>query len=159
MSTYNGFNIRNLYSFERYPYMKEEVILQSFMTEIIDYDLPKEVLEVIKIAWNSRFWEKSGYDGATFVKDDREPRLDNFIHDFLYRSGYFGGKADIIYRELMMLTGYGKFKAYRRYYVIRLASPYFFIKHTINDNIKSLPFEVDDLYYKLLDLQTSKRKI
>lgn len=157
MSTYNGFIVKDLYSFKRYPYMKEEVILQAFITEIIDYNLPNQVLELTKLAWNSRFWEKRGYDGATLVKDDREPRLDNFIHDYLYRSGYYGVKADIIYREMMIMTGYSKFKAYRRYSALRIASPYFFIKHTVTDNIKPLPFEVDDLFYTVKGLQTSQK--
>jgi hypothetical protein len=149
MDNQKGFYVKYLYSFKRYKYIKEDVILKSFLTEIEDYSLPQEVTDVFKLAWNSRFWEDKGYDGATLVKDVREPRLDNFIHDYLYRSGYYGNEADVIYREMLIMTGYSKFKAYRRYYVIRSASPYFWFKHTKNNNVKRLPPEVDELFYVL----------
>jgi len=150
---YDGFNVKyGLCSFKRYPHFNEEWILESFIREMQVNKLPIEAFNLFKIAWNSRFWETKGYDGATAVKDSREPRLDNFIHDYCYRLGYVNDKVDVIYRELMLLTGYSKFKAYRRYYVIKLVRPYFKLKKINKGEYKINSVEIEDLYLTLKTL-------
>tara|TARA_B100001121_G_scaffold35510_1_gene30188 strand:+ start:41949 stop:42407 length:459 start_codon:yes stop_codon:yes gene_type:complete len=134
--------VKDVYSFGRYPYISEKYIFKSYIKEIEEYNLPVEIIDVFKIAWNSRFWEKRGYDGATLVKDNREPRIDNFLHDYLYRMGYVGNAADVIYREMLIMTGYGKFKAYKRYIALMLASPVLYIKHAFKRNVLGIPEEV-----------------
>ena len=134
--------VKDVYSFDRYPYITEEAIFNSYIKEIEFFNLPVEVIDVFKMAWNSRFWERKGYDGATLVKDDREPRIDNFIHDYLYRMGYVGNTADVIYREMLIMTGYGDAKAYKRYVALVLASPFLYIKHIFNRNVLGIPEEV-----------------
>lgn len=134
--------VKDVYSFSRYPYISEKYIFKSYIKEIEFFDLPVEIVDVFKIAWNSRFWEKRGYDGATLVKDDREPRIDNFIHDYLYRMGYVGNVADVIYREMLIMTGYSAFKAYKRYIALMLASPILYIKHAFKRNVLGIPEEV-----------------
>jgi len=134
--------VKDVYSFGRYPYISEKYIFKSYIKEIEEYNLPVEIIDVFKIAWNSRFWEKRGYDGATLVKDNREPRIDNFLHDYLYRMGYVGNAADVIYREMLIMTGYGKFKAYKRYIALMLVSPVLYIKHAFKRNVLGIPEEV-----------------
>ena len=150
MEKFKGFIIKSDYSFDRYPFILDSVILESLLEEIAHYKLPVEVYEVLRMAWNSRFWENKGFDGATAVKDKREPRLDAFLHDYMYRCGYYGYKSDVIYRELMILTGYKKFKSYRRFGVIRITAPYFLLRHSLKDNIQKIPYEIDELYYTLI---------
>lgn len=150
MNKYIGFTTKKLNSFSRYPYIPEVVILESFLAEIKDNKLPIEVTNLLKEAWRSRFWEVKGYDGATLVKDKNEPRIDNFLHDYCYRSGYVNDKVDIIYRELMMLTGYSKSKAYRRYNVIKLVRPYFIITKKRKGEYKENDARINELYERLI---------
>ena len=145
------FNVNiGLKSFKRYPFIAEEWILESFLREIEFYSLPKEVLDLLVIAWNSRFWETRGFDGATAVKDTTEPRLDNFIHDFLFRMGYVNNISNLIYKKLNELTGYSKTKALKRYITISIVTPYYILKHRAKGNLKKNTKEIILAYNSLI---------
>lgn len=146
---YYGFNIKyGLCSFKRYPFIPEEHILESLLREIERYGLPTECLEVLRIIWNSRFWEKKGYDSSTGVKDNYEPRLAPFFHDGMYILGYANRKADCIFKEILKLTGANIWRYNRDYAGVRLFGSIFRLKHLLNGNIK-YNFDFDELYYKL----------
>ena len=143
------FIIKDEYSFELYPCIKEEIILDAFLKEVSDYNLPKEVHLVLIEAWNSRFWVDKGYDGATIIKNKKHPSIANFYHDYFYRCGQGNKKSDIIYRELLKLTGYKKSTANKRYKLIRVFGSYYRVRHKIKGNIKEMSFDTLELYYKL----------
>jgi len=121
-----------------YKYLNEDAVLNSFIAEIEENKL-HFILPLFREAWQSEFWKEKGYDGASVVQDEYHPRLANFIHDYLYRMGMGGIEADIIYRELLILTGTKKSKAYTRYYAIRTAwITYFKWKHLIDKNVNPI---------------------
>jgi hypothetical protein len=144
------FNVLDDYTFKLYPEIKESVILEALVGECIKYNLPDEVLEVLVEAWNSRFWETKGYDGATVIKNKKHPAIANFLHDYHYRCGFASKKTDKIYREILILTGYSKAVAKKRYLMIRVFGSYFRIRHWLRKNVNEPSFATDDLYYKLI---------
>ena len=125
----DNFIIKDKYSFKLYPLIKEVVILEALIEEVKLYNLPKEIIPVLEEAWNSRFCEVSGYDGATIIKNKKHPAICNFLHDYFYRCGFAGKIADDIYKELLLRTGYTKATAIYRYSTIRVFSFYFRVKH------------------------------
>ena len=144
----NGFIILDKFSFKRYPFIKEGIILESLLNEIDYNNLGYEVKVVLRDAWNSRFWTTSGYDSSTFVKDQYEPRLAPFLHDYLLREGYGGYKADFIFKEIMKLTGSSKYRYMRDYIGVRIGW-FGFLKwnHKIKGNVKETNINIDALYY------------
>ena len=138
-------------SFKRYPFIPEEVILESLLKEIEFNNLPSETLEALKIAWNSRFWESNGYDSSTGVKDNYEPRIAPFLHDAMYIMGYANRRSDIIFKKLLKLTGANIWRYNRDYVGVRLFGSIFRFKHMYKGNVKIQP-EYDDLYFKLKTL-------
>tara|TARA_R110000744_G_scaffold288214_1_gene399244 strand:+ start:462 stop:917 length:456 start_codon:yes stop_codon:yes gene_type:complete len=143
------FIIKDEYSFELYPCIKEEVILDALLKECIDYKLSKEVQLVLIESWNSRFWVDKGYDGATIIKNKKHPSIANFFHDYHYRCGQGDKKADIIYRELLKLTGYSKSTANKRYKLIRVFGSYFRVRHKLKGNVNKPSFDTLELYHSL----------
>lgn len=118
-----------------YRYFKEDAVLDSFIAEIEENKL-HFLLPLFREAWDSRFWEKYGYDAASVVQDEYHPRIANFLHDYMYRMGFGGYEADIIYRELLKLTGTKSLKYNTRFKVIRIAwNTYFKWKHFFNKNV------------------------
>jgi hypothetical protein len=146
MHNIEGFIVKDECSFDLYPHLLEGSILQSFLEEAMYHNLPIKVVEVLKVAWNSRFWDEGGYDGATFIKNTKHPALANFIHDYHYRTGNANKKADIIYRELLLLTGYSKSTAKFRYRSIRIFGSYFRLKHRLKGNVKFMSYKSLELY-------------
>ena len=140
------FIIQDICSFELYPEIKEEIILNALLKEFKKYNLPSEVYEVLVEAWNSRFWVDKGYDGATIIKNKKHPAICNFLHDYHYRCGFGGIEADVIYRELLKITGYSKYTPYVRYGLIRIFGSYFRIRHIIRGNITTKSQATLDLY-------------
>lgn len=145
----NNFIIKDKYSFKLYPFFKEDIILNALQSEIEYYGLPKEINNVLEDAWNSRFWESSGYDGATFIKNRKHPSIANFIHDYLYRCGFGGKIADEIYRLLLLQTGYSKLTANYRYSGIRIFGSYFRLRNYLKGNFKQKNYNMMSLYYIL----------
>ena len=87
---------------------------------------------------------------SSIVTDVSHPAVWNFIHDWMYRTGMGGLESDVIYREIMILGGISKFKAYRRYYVIRVAwLLYFKRKHKKSGNVRDLSDNCVLLYNSL----------
>lgn len=141
--------VKDEFSFKLYPHLKEGEVLTALLRELNHYSLPNEVeIEFIN-AWNSRFWEVSGYDGATGIKNKKHPSIANFLHDYYYRMGYGGKIADIIYFELLKLTGYTNFVAQKRYVGIRTLGSYFRLKNYLKGNVNVKPNSMLTLYYKL----------
>tara|TARA_R110000796_G_scaffold10015_5_gene33598 strand:+ start:937 stop:1383 length:447 start_codon:yes stop_codon:yes gene_type:complete len=140
------FIILDVCSFELYPEIKEGVILSALLKEFKKYKLSSEVYDVLVEAWNSRFWVDKGYDGATIIKNKKHPAICNFIHDYHYRCGFGGLIADVIYRELLKLTGYPKYTPQFRFYSIRIFGSYFRIKHIIKGNVNIKSQATLDLY-------------
>ena len=143
------FNIEDKKSFELYPEIKETVILDALVGECMRYDLPTEVFNVLIEAWNSRFWVTKGYDGATIIKNKKHPSIANFIHDYHYRCGYAGLKSDVIYKELLKLTGYSNSLAIRRYGLIRVFGSFFRVRHKVRGNVSKPSFNMMELYLQL----------
>lgn len=147
----DNFTVKDKCSFDLYPEIKEKVILDALIGECITYELPEETSFVLVEAWNSRFWESKGYDGATVIKNKKHPSISNFFHDYLYRcgfaSGYKNGKiVDSIYRNMLKLTGYKSYKSNIRYGAIRLFGSFLRIGHRIKGNNNKLSIDVIDLY-------------
>tara|TARA_R110002126_G_scaffold172185_4_gene320983 strand:+ start:55 stop:513 length:459 start_codon:yes stop_codon:yes gene_type:complete len=141
-------------SFKLYPFIEERVILDSMLAEIKHYKLPKEVYNMLMEAWNSRFWVTLGYDGATVIHNKKHTSTANFLHDYLYRSGYAtrykdGKKVDFIYKEMLKLTGYSNYIAVKRHSLIRVFGSIFRIRHRIRGNKRMPSKEMIRLYNKL----------
>jgi len=144
------FKVKDLYSFTLYPNLKEEVIINALLKDIKDYDLPKEVFNLLLEAWNSRFWVTHGYDGATIIKNKKHPAIANFLHDYMWRFGMGGYKSDFIYKKLLPITGYKNTTALKRFYIIRLAWLFHYKwKHIFKDNKLPISINVNNLYIKL----------
>lgn len=146
--------VKDEFSFELYPEIKEGVILEALKGECITYDLPQEVYEVLIEAWNSRFWVTEGYDGATVIKNKKHPSISNFFHDYFYRGGYAsnykdGKKVDLIYKSMLKLTGYKSGVSNRRYWIIRGFGSFLRIGHRWKGNKKEPSEAMKNLYFKL----------
>ena len=144
-----GYKVKDECSFELYPHIKEQVILDALLGECKEYHLPSTVYVVLLEAWNSRFWVDKGYDGATIIKNKKHPSVANFLHDYHYRCGYASKKTDIIYRELLKLTGYSNAVAVKRYSLIRGFGTYFRVRHKIRGNVNTASNETLELYHYL----------
>jgi len=150
----NEFIVKDEYSFELYPYIKESVILSSFQEEIKAFNLPTEVSDILLEAWNSRFWITLGYDSASIVQDMRHPNISAFFHDYFYRSGFAtrykdGKKVDYIYKAMLKLTGSSNYTAVKRYSLIRVFGSIFRVRHKLRGNKKNPSIEMINLYNKL----------
>ena len=123
------FDIRKERSFKRYPHLDEGVILQSMLDEIKYHNLPIEVVNILRGAWNSRFWVTKGYDGATIM------------------GGYM---SDYIFKEILKLTGSSRYRFTRDFIGTRIGWVLFFKwKHKINKNIVKPSFDMMELYVTL----------
>lgn len=147
----DNFTTKDECSFKLYPEIKESVILDALIGECITYDLPEEISYVLIEAWNSRFWVEKGYDGATVIKNKKHPSIANFFHDYFYREGfassYKGGKmTDVIYKEMLKLTGYKNIKAGLRYGLIRLFGTFLRVGHRWKGNDNKPSSDMIDLY-------------
>lgn len=131
-----------------YKYLEEEDIKSALLREIKDNGL-SFCLPLFNEAWESKFWREKGYDGATATEDEYHPRLANFIHDYAYRCGMANKEADVIYRELLKLTGTSVFKADRRYYLIRTLGAYYRIKHYLKEGKQVSNENQRELFKKL----------
>jgi hypothetical protein len=135
-----------------YKNLKEEYIFEALRKEVADNELPFVVLEVLQEAIESEFWIELGYDGATFIQDKYHPRLANFLHDYFWRTGAGGKESDVIFRELLILTGDSKFSAKVKYNSVRTA---WFLKfkrkHKRNNNVRNLTDNEKNLYLLLKD--------
>tara|TARA_B110000211_G_scaffold70767_1_gene81912 strand:- start:1169 stop:1630 length:462 start_codon:yes stop_codon:yes gene_type:complete len=150
----DNFKVKDECSFKLYPEIKETVILDALIGECVTYDLPEEISYVLIEAWNSRFWIAEGYDGATVIHNKKHPSIANFLHDYFYRMGfagnYRGGKrVDIIYKEVLKLTGYKKTESVLRYSAIRLFGSFLRVGHRLRGNNKKLSMDAMDLYIRL----------
>lgn len=136
-----------------YPDLTENEIGAALVKQIRRLGLAEKcpaIISVFKELWESKFWRYTGYDGASIVTDVSHPAIWNFIHDWMYRTGMGGLESDVIYRELMILGGISKVKAYRRYYVIRVAwLLYFKRKHKKSGNVRDLSDNCVLLYNSL----------
>tara|TARA_R110000796_G_scaffold92085_1_gene196318 strand:- start:66 stop:527 length:462 start_codon:yes stop_codon:yes gene_type:complete len=147
----DNFTTKDECSFKLYPEIKENIILDALIGECITYDLPEEISYVLIEAWNSRFWVEKGYDGATVIKNKKHPSIANFFHDYFYREGfassYKGGKmTDVIYKEMLKLTGYKNIKAGLRYGLIRLFGTFLRVGHRWKGNDNKPSSDMIDLY-------------
>lgn len=145
------FKTKDECSFELYPEIKEKVILDALIGESITYNLPEETTDVLIEAWNSRFWIAEGYDGATIIKNKKHPSIANFFHDYFYRLGYAskyknGKMVDVIYKEMLKLTGYKSIKSNIRYGLIRFFGTALRINHRIKGNKKTPSKAMIELY-------------
>ena len=150
----DNFIVKDECSFKLYPEIKETVILDALIGECITYDLPEEISYVLIEAWNSRFWIDEGYDGATIIHNKKHPSIANFFHDYFYRKGfagnYMGGKmTDVIYKEMLKLTGYKKRSSFLRYSAIRLFGSFLRVGHRLRGNNKKFSSDAMDLYIRL----------
>lgn len=141
------FNVEGQYFGYIYPLFTEQEILVSFLREITYYKLPDHVFKLFVEAWNSRFWVKKGYDGATRIKNKKHTAVCNFIHDYQYRDGMGGIEADVIYKYLLSLTGYTTFTQNTRFVVIRTAwLTYYKYKHLFANNVNPLTDNIKTTY-------------
>lgn len=130
------FIVENQYFGHIYPFFREQVVLEALLAEIVYYKLDDCFLNLFVDAWNSRFWVKRGYDGATLLKNRKHPAVGNFLHDYGYRMGMGGYAIDKIYKYLLTVTGYNKIDPIVRYIAVRGAWRFFFKwKHILNDNV------------------------
>ena len=137
-------------SFDLYPELQEEVILDALISEYVRYSLPIEVLEMLVESWNSRFWVTKGYDGATLIKNKKHPAICNFFHDYMWRCGMGGIQSDIIYKRLLVMTGYSKRTASFRYRFIRIGwLTIFKRRHIMNNNVKKHSLGLIRLYKRI----------
>ena len=132
-----------------YKYLTESEIKKALFRQIVDNDL-LFLMPCFNEAWNSKFWRKKGYDGATFITDTTHPSIDVFIHDYLYRC--FGGdkKADVIFYNLQRLLKDPKAK--RNYIGVRVFGSYFRIKNKFNKIHSPIPKVYEELYLYLIKL-------
>jgi hypothetical protein len=95
-----------------YPFLTEEEVKNALLRQINSYNL-LFLLPVFNEAWDSRFWIKYGYDGATGIEDKEHPSIEIFLHDYGYR--VYGGnlKDDYIMYKLQKLMN--KKTAFRNY--------------------------------------------
>lgn len=130
-----------------YKYLSAKAVKEALIVEIKESLLSKNVIATFKEAWDSKFWEDKGYDAASLVSDEYHPRLANFFHDYMWRSGTGGQKADTIYRELLIATGTNKTKAWARYLGIRVVwLGWYKWKHRKKGNVVPLSSAFEKLY-------------
>jgi hypothetical protein len=130
------FIIKDQYFGYIYPFLTEQTILESLLTEIVYYKLNDCFFNLFVEAWNSRFWVERGYDGATFLKNKKHTAVGNFLHDYGYRMGMGGYGIDKIYKYILTVTGYNNIDPMVRYFGVRSAWTFFFKwKHIHNNNV------------------------
>ena len=150
----DNFKVKDECSFELYPEIKEKVILDALIGECIRHELPEEVMPVLIESWNSRFWIKDGYDGATIVPNKKHPSISNFFHDYFYRKGfassYKSGKmVDVIYKRMLKMTGYKNSESNIRYGFLRVFGSFLRIGHRIKGNKSEPSIYMIELYKEL----------
>ena len=87
------------------------------------------------------------YNGCTAVQDLFHPDPACWIHDYTWLTGMGGRKADRIFYELMLLEGMPKFKARRRYVLVRIGWMAFYnFKYRIKGNRKEVNSSIPRMY-------------
>jgi hypothetical protein len=120
------------------------------LEEIKYHNLPIDVVIFLQEAWNSRFWVSKGYDSSTLIKDEYEPRVAPFLHDYMSRCGYGGYKSDFIFKEILKLTGSSKYRYTRDYIGTRVGwNGFFKWKHMFKKNVVQPSYNMMELYLEL----------
>jgi hypothetical protein len=130
-----------------YRYLEAQHVFTAIKTEIEANRLTISARLLFAQAWQSKYWQNKGYDGATVVTDEYHPRLANFIHDYMWRTGAGGKESDLIYKYLLVKTGTRKLKAHTRYLAIRSAWIFKYrLKHKKAGNVRGLSEEEQNMY-------------
>lgn len=128
-----------------YPFLDDEAIYKALRREIEYFKLSPFVKHVFLTSkWGK--WQYS-YDGATLVQDKYHPRIANWLHDYMWRTGAGGYKSDVIYKYLLIKTGTSSFIAQKRFVAIRSAWLFNYKwSHKRKGNVRPLTDDEENLY-------------
>ena len=102
-------------------------------------------------AVDSKEWDyKEEYNGCTIVQDYLHPSPACWIHDYTWITGMGGKDADRLFLKLMLLEGMPKFKALRRFSLVRIGwFTYFNFKYKLQKNKRGNTSKMNDLITEL----------
>ena len=141
--------------FEPYKYWTDEEMKDALRNIIhrldINIIIRNQWREIAVDAVDDEAWDFSkDYNGCTAVQDFFHPSPACWIHDYLWLTGMGGRVADRIFYELMILEGMSRFKARRRYVLVRIGWVAFYnFKYKLKGN-KKKPSSVIERMYNLL---------
>jgi hypothetical protein len=134
-----------LFGYE-YRFFTEKSVYQNFLEQINQYKLGTTFYDSLNIIFKSRFWEKRGFDGKTFVKNNYAGNISDFFHDMPSRMGFGCKENDVIYLYLELKSSRYKFWALLQYHVVRTTTPFFNLRDYLLKRRKPKPQWLKDLY-------------